>query len=66
MELRTALPALFDRFPGLSLRTSVEDLRFRRFSAVYGLDALPVTWGPATPAATAADDAPRRTAVSPE
>jgi cytochrome P450 len=41
VELQTALPALFRRFPGLAL---ADDPRFRVSSAVYGLHSLPVTW----------------------
>ncbi|MGW2051732.1 cytochrome P450 [Streptomyces sp. NPDC001858] len=48
MELRVALPALFERFPELTLQVPVEKLHFRRYSAVYGLDALPVVWDPAS------------------
>jgi oxidation protein CepF len=44
MELRTALPALFGRFPTLRLRAPVAELRFRAWSAIYGISALPVTW----------------------
>ncbi|MDF1603150.1 cytochrome P450 [Nocardioides sp. YIM 152315] len=40
MELRTALPALAARFP--HLRPATRRLRFRKLSAVYGVDRLPV------------------------
>ncbi|MGH3658974.1 MAG: cytochrome P450, partial [Micromonosporaceae bacterium] len=44
MELRIAFPALFRRFPALALATPVDEVRFRLFSSVYGVHALPVTW----------------------
>lgn len=43
-EVEIAIPALFDRFPGLRLAGDIEDLTFRRQSLVYGLEGLPVTW----------------------
>jgi cytochrome P450 len=42
MELRTALPALARRFPGLQLAQPRSDLEFRQLSIVYGLHSLPV------------------------
>ncbi|NUR52039.1 MAG: cytochrome P450 [Hamadaea sp.] len=42
MELRTAYPALVRRFPGMRLAVDAADLRFRRASIVYGVEALPV------------------------
>jgi len=42
MEMRTAFPALFARFPGL--RAVEDDARFRSFHVVYGLTELPVAW----------------------
>ncbi|MGW6497761.1 cytochrome P450 [Nonomuraea angiospora] len=44
MEMRIAFPALLSRFPGLALTGTDEQADFRVFSAVYGLNALPVTW----------------------
>ncbi|HEY4456426.1 MAG TPA: cytochrome P450 [Pseudonocardiaceae bacterium] len=44
VEMRIAYPALLRRFPTLRLAVPVEDVPFRVFSAVYGLEALPVTW----------------------
>ncbi|MGH3489495.1 MAG: cytochrome P450 [Actinopolymorphaceae bacterium] len=44
MELRIAFPALFRRFPALALAIPVDEVRFRLFSSVYGVHALPVTW----------------------
>ncbi|MEV0612827.1 cytochrome P450 [Nonomuraea sp. NPDC050404] len=44
MELRMALPALFRRFPGLALADPYERTDFRRFSVVFGLNSLRVTW----------------------
>ncbi|MCK2213798.1 cytochrome P450 [Actinomadura sp. ATCC 31491] len=43
MELRTAFPALFQRFPGLRPADGAEP-RFRSFSVVYGLSSLKVAW----------------------
>ncbi|MEZ0577429.1 cytochrome P450 [Nocardioides sp. MH1] len=42
MELRTALRMLAERFPDLSLAGDIGDLDFRKLSAVYGVEALPV------------------------
>ena len=42
MELRTALRMLAERFPRLAMATDIEDLDFRKLSAVYGVEALPV------------------------
>jgi len=42
MELRTAFRALAHRFPDLSLAVAPEQLRFRDFSIVYGVESLPV------------------------
>ncbi|HET6483356.1 MAG TPA: cytochrome P450, partial [Actinoplanes sp.] len=42
MELRVAYPALFERFPTLKSAVPADELRFRRASIVFGLDALPV------------------------
>jgi cytochrome P450 len=44
MELRIVLPALFRRFPDLSLAVPEEQLRWRRLSFVYGVEGLPVTF----------------------
>jgi cytochrome P450 len=44
MEMRIAYPALLRRFPGLRSVLAIEDVPFRSFSIVYGLQALPVTW----------------------
>ncbi|AGL15959.1 cytochrome P450 [Actinoplanes sp. N902-109] len=49
LELEIALSAIFRRFPDLRLAVDFDDLPFRpddRF--IYGLYALPVTWGSAT------------------
>ncbi|MEW9549828.1 cytochrome P450 [Nonomuraea sp. NPDC050783] len=43
MELKTAFPALFRRFPELRLADGAEP-RFRSFSVVYGLSSLEVAW----------------------
>jgi cytochrome P450 len=42
MELRAAFTALAHRFPDLSLAVPEEQLRFRDFSIVYGVETLPV------------------------
>ncbi len=42
MELRTALPALLSRFPGL--RTTDNTPQFRTSSIVYGMASLEVAW----------------------
>jgi cytochrome P450 len=44
LEMRVAFPALFRRFPALSLAIPEDEVQFRDLSAVYGLVALPVTW----------------------
>lgn len=44
MELRIALPKLFQRFPDLALAKPQEELSFRELSFVYGVDELPVTF----------------------
>ncbi|HJQ05442.1 MAG TPA: cytochrome P450 [Nocardioides sp.] len=45
MELRTALRMLAERFPDLSMAADIDDLEFRKLSAVYGVEALPVFTG---------------------
>jgi cytochrome P450 len=47
MELRTAYPALVRRFPEMRPAIDPASLPMRRASIVFGLDALPVTLGPA-------------------
>jgi cytochrome P450 len=42
MELRTALRMLAQRFPDLAMAADIGDLDFRKLSAVYGVEALPV------------------------
>ena len=42
MELRTALRMLAERFPDLSMAADISALEFRKLSAVYGVEALPV------------------------
>ena len=44
MELRIALPRLFQRFPDLALAKPQEELSFRQLSFVFGVDELPVTF----------------------
>jgi cytochrome P450 len=47
MELRTAYPALLQRFPQMRLAIPARKLEFRKLSIVYGVEALPVELGPA-------------------
>jgi cytochrome P450 len=42
MELLIALRALAERFPRVQVATAPEALEFRKISAVYGIEALPV------------------------
>jgi cytochrome P450 len=42
MELRTALRMLAERYPDLSMAVDIGDLDFRKLSAVYGVESLPV------------------------
>ncbi|RJO80048.1 cytochrome P450 [Nocardia panacis] len=45
VELRTAFPALFERFPTLRLAVEPEEVQLRSESAdIYGAKSLPVTW----------------------
>lgn len=44
MEMRTAFPALLRRFPDLALAVPFEEIGFRAFHFIYGLQSLPVTW----------------------
>ncbi|MER5276065.1 cytochrome P450 [Streptomyces sp. NPDC002809] len=43
-ELEIALPALFDRLPGLRLAVPAEEIPFKPGDTVQGLLELPVTW----------------------
>ena len=44
IELAIAFPALLRRFPNLALAVGFEDIAFRQYSIVHGVEALPVTW----------------------
>jgi cytochrome P450 len=44
MEMRIAFPALLRRFPDLRLAVPFEEVGFRAFHFIYGLQSLPVTW----------------------
>jgi cytochrome P450 len=44
MELRLALPALFERIPALRLAVPVEELLLRPAVAIQGVNSLPVEW----------------------
>lgn len=43
-ELQLALPALFDRVPGLRLAAPADQLDVRPIMTIQGVNALPVTW----------------------
>ncbi|MFJ2705038.1 cytochrome P450 [Streptomyces sp. NPDC087428] len=43
-ELEIALPALFERLPGLRLAVPAEDIPFKPGDTIQGLLELPVTW----------------------
>ena len=58
MELRIALPALFERIPSLRLAVPVEELRLRPAVSIQGVNALPVAWAAAaTPGSAGGDTA---------
>ena len=44
LELQIAYPALLRHFPDLHIAVPVEDIRYRDKMAVYGVQALPVSW----------------------
>ena len=44
LEVRIALPALFQRFPGLRLAVPFEEIRWSAHTNFYGLQSLPVAW----------------------
>ncbi|WP_320068915.1 cytochrome P450 [Micromonospora sp. RTGN7] len=44
MEMRAALPAIFQRFPRLALAVPPEQVRLKTDVSVYGVHELPVTW----------------------
>ncbi|TDD17745.1 cytochrome P450 [Nonomuraea diastatica] len=44
VELRAALPALFDRFPGLRLAVPAQEIPMKDDSAFFGPKRLPVEW----------------------
>ncbi|MGW4644340.1 cytochrome P450 [Sphaerisporangium sp. NPDC004334] len=44
MEMRIAYPALLRRFPGLRAAVPIEEIAFRAFSVIYGVESLPVEW----------------------
>lgn len=44
LEMRIAFPALLRRFPDLRLACADDEVPFATHKAIYGLDALPVTW----------------------
>jgi cytochrome P450 len=44
MEMRTAFPALLQRFPRLALAEDFADVEYRSYHFIYGLRALEVKW----------------------
>jgi oxidation protein CepF len=42
--MRIAFPALLRRFPGLRSVLPADQVPYRVHAAIYGVDALPVTW----------------------
>jgi cytochrome P450 len=44
MELKIALPALFNRFPTLKLGVPEDEVDYRTTALVFGVNTLPVTW----------------------
>jgi cytochrome P450 len=44
MEMRTAYPALLQRFPDLRVSVPIEEVPFRAYTVVYGVESLPVAW----------------------
>jgi cytochrome P450 len=44
MEMRVALPALFERFPRLALAVPSEHVPLSSDKSVYGVHCLPVAW----------------------
>ena len=44
MEMKIAFPALLQRFPTLRLDESFDDVAFRSFHFIYGLQSLQVAW----------------------
>ncbi|GAA3839210.1 cytochrome P450 [Sphaerisporangium flaviroseum] len=45
VEMRVALPALFNRFPTLRLAVPADDVPLRHNMNIYGVHRLEVTWG---------------------
>ncbi|MDA2807825.1 cytochrome P450 [Nocardiopsis suaedae] len=46
VEMRAAFPALLRRLPDLRLAVPPEEVPLRSEADIYGVEALPVTWGP--------------------
>ena len=44
MEMRIVFPALLRRFPRLACAEPFDEIEFKPFHFIYGLQALPVTW----------------------
>ncbi|MFI6456956.1 cytochrome P450 [Streptosporangium amethystogenes] len=44
VEMRTAFPMLFDRFPDLRLAIPAQEVRMRDTMSIYGVRELPVRW----------------------
>jgi cytochrome P450 len=43
-ELQIALPALFERLPGLQVAVPLTEIAFKQETSVYGIQELPITW----------------------
>jgi len=46
MEVRYAIPQLLKRFPDIRLAVPFQEIVFRESATVYGVETLPVMWGP--------------------
>jgi len=44
MEMRIAFPALLRRFPNLACTQPFDDIEFKPFHFIYGLQSLAVSW----------------------
>nr|WP_042196153.1 cytochrome P450 [Kibdelosporangium sp. MJ126-NF4]CEL22436.1 putative cytochrome P450 hydroxylase [Kibdelosporangium sp. MJ126-NF4]CTQ89291.1 putative cytochrome P450 hydroxylase [Kibdelosporangium sp. MJ126-NF4] len=44
MEMKIAFPALLRRFPDLALAVGYDEVRFRSYSFIHGMESLPLTW----------------------
>ncbi|ONI86466.1 cytochrome [Actinosynnema sp. ALI-1.44] len=44
MEMKIAYPALLSRFPKLALAVDYDEVPFRSYSFIHGVESLPLTW----------------------